>query len=76
MSIFLNCLPAPKMEGEEVVNSYEHTDSDKKREELKSKIELVPVEVSTIELIKKAESVVRVRFEKVRPEEPEPEEPK
>lgn len=43
MSIYLNCLPGPKMEGEEIVAAYEADEKDKKREELKSKIELVPV---------------------------------
>ena len=37
-NIYLNSLPAPKKEGEEVVDSYEHTDKDKKRETLKEKI--------------------------------------
>jgi hypothetical protein len=38
VSIYLNCLPPPKMEGEEVVAAYEPTEKDKKRETLKHKL--------------------------------------
>jgi hypothetical protein len=67
MNIYLTCLPQPKMDGEEVVAAYEPNDKDKKREELKHKLEFVAVQNSVVDEIKKADCELRVRFCKVPP---------
>ena len=68
LSIVLNSLPEPQMDGEEVVSSYDATDKDKKRQYLKDKVTIINRNADEIEQRKTISNIVRVRFMKIRPE--------
>ena len=65
LNIYLNALPEAKMEGEEVVSSYQANQRDKKREELREKINVC---VQAQGQREEVANIVRVRFDKIRPE--------
>ena len=52
LNISLNSIPNPKKDGEEVIESYESTERDKKREELKERIEVTGDKEKTLAQIK------------------------